>query len=60
MGVSPVTLALMVKNIGVDWLIGLFPLVGDLLDVGYKSNTRNAALLRQEMEQRHYLPMKAA
>jgi hypothetical protein len=60
MDVSPVTLALMVKNIGVDWFVGLFPLVGDILDVGYKSNTRNAALLRQEIEQRHYLPMKAA
>lgn len=45
---------------GWDSILGLFPLVGDILDVGYKSNTRNAALLRQEIEQRHYLPMKAA
>ncbi|EIE50529.1 uncharacterized protein DUF4112 [Salipiger aestuarii] len=40
-------------NIGIDWVIGLLPLIGDLLDVGYKANTRNAALLRTWVEARH-------
>ena len=40
-------------NVGVDWLIGLVPLAGDILDVGYKSNTRNARLLRAHLEERH-------
>ncbi|MHA6344153.1 DUF4112 domain-containing protein [Roseivivax sp. CAU 1761] len=47
------TLVRMGANVGIDWLIGLVPLAGDILDVGYKSNTRNARLLRRLVEQRH-------
>ncbi|MGY9049795.1 hypothetical protein P775_28115 [Puniceibacterium antarcticum] len=43
----------MVLNSGADWLIGLVPIVGDIFDVGFKSNLRNAALLRAYVEQRH-------
>jgi hypothetical protein len=53
MGVPKSTLARMGVNVGVDWLIGLVPLAGDILDVGYKSNTRNAQLLRRHVERRH-------
>nr|WP_255670698.1 DUF4112 domain-containing protein [Cognatishimia sp. F0-27] len=39
-------------NIGVDWVIGLIPLLGDVFDVGYKANLRNAVLLRTHLEGR--------
>ncbi len=47
------TMARMVANSGVDWVIGLVPLIGDVFDVGFKSNLRNAALLRAHVEARH-------
>ncbi|WP_425100053.1 DUF4112 domain-containing protein [Tropicibacter sp. S64] len=43
----------MLANIGTDWLIGLVPLIGDLFDVGFKANLRNAALLRAHVEAKH-------
>lgn len=53
MGASSAVLARMAANVGIDWLVGLVPLVGDILDVGVKSNTRNVALLRQHLNGRH-------
>ncbi len=53
LGVPRNTMVRMGLNSGVDWLIGLVPLVGDLFDVGFKSNLRNAALLRTHVEARH-------
>jgi hypothetical protein len=44
------TVLRMVGNITADWAIGLVPLVGDLFDIGFKANTRNAALFRAEFE----------
>ncbi|MCI5038924.1 MAG: DUF4112 domain-containing protein [Donghicola eburneus] len=49
-GASTGLLAKMVWNMILDWFIGLFPLVGDLLDVGFKANIRNARLLREHLE----------
>ncbi len=49
-GVPKHTIGKMGVNIGIDWLVGLVPLVGDLLDVGYKANTKNAALMRSWAE----------
>ncbi|SLN29762.1 hypothetical protein ROJ8625_01317 [Roseivivax jejudonensis] len=53
-------LARMGVNVAVDWAVGLVPIIGDLLDVGYKSNTRNAALLREHVESRHNVIRAAA
>nr|WP_275585273.1 DUF4112 domain-containing protein [Pseudooceanicola aestuarii] len=33
-------------NVGLDWAVGSIPLIGDLFDVGFKANRRNAALVR--------------
>jgi hypothetical protein len=46
------TLARMMGNSGIDLLIGAIPLVGDLFDIGYKANLRNAALLRRDLTER--------
>ena len=43
----------MASNMGIDWVIGLIPLIGDVFDVGFKSNLRNVALLRAHVEARH-------
>ncbi|QYX58336.1 DUF4112 domain-containing protein [Roseovarius sp. SCSIO 43702] len=50
LGASKPLVMRMVSNIGIDWLVGLIPLFGDLLDVGIKSNMRNVQLLRAHME----------
>lgn len=49
MGASKPVLARMAGNVGIDWLVGLVPLVGDIFDVGVKSNIRNVALLREHL-----------
>lgn len=43
-------IAKMVGNLGIDWLVGLVPLLDVVLDVAFKANTRNLRLLEREME----------
>ncbi len=43
--VPKVTLLRMGINIGIDYLVGSLPLVGDLFDAWWKSNQKNVALL---------------
>jgi len=45
--VSKVTLLRMGLNIGVDYLFGAIPVIGDLFDMAWKSNQRNVELLRR-------------
>lgn len=45
--VSKVTLLRMGLNIGVDYIFGAIPVVGDLFDVAWKSNQKNVELLRE-------------
>jgi len=45
------TLARMGMNSGIDFVIGAIPLVGDIFDIGFKANLRNAALLRKDLKQ---------
>ena len=56
-GASKLTLARMLGNVGVDFLVGSVPLVGDLFDVAFKANRKNARLLeahlRQTIRQEH-------
>ncbi|MEL6688067.1 MAG: DUF4112 domain-containing protein [Pseudomonadota bacterium] len=53
-------MAIMGGNIFLDWLIGLIPLIGDLFDIGWKGNLRNAALLRRLSEERWAREREAA
>jgi hypothetical protein len=48
-GASPIVLGRMLANIGVDFLIGAVPLVGDALDFAWKANRKNARLLEQHL-----------
>jgi hypothetical protein len=45
--VSKVTLLRMGLNIGVDYVFGAIPVIGDLFDAAWKSNTKNVELLRR-------------
>lgn len=40
----------MLANSGIDLMIGAVPLVGDLFDIGFKANLKNAHLLRRELK----------
>ena len=50
LGVPQQKLMQMVMNSGLDWFIGLIPIIGDLFDWTWKSNKRNAKLLREHFE----------
>lgn len=43
------TLLRMLWNVGLDWLLGTVPVLGDLVDVGWKANARNVALLEAHL-----------
>lgn len=40
----------MAGNMGLEWLIGLIPLLGDLFDVYWKANIRNMELLKDYLQ----------
>jgi hypothetical protein len=44
------TLGRMVMNLGMDWLAGTVPLVGDMFDVVWKANSENLKLLEAHLE----------
>lgn len=50
LGAPRSVLARMVLNVAVDSIVGAVPILGDLFDIGWKSNTRNAALLERYAE----------
>lgn len=50
----------MLCNVAFDFLIGLVPVIGDLLDIGFKANSRNAALLDRHLRERGHRPGEAA
>jgi hypothetical protein len=49
LGASKFLLTRMAMNVGVDWLVGSIPLLGDIFDVGFKANRRNIKLLRETL-----------
>ncbi len=50
LGAPRSVLARMVMNVAIDSIVGAVPILGDLFDVGWKSNMRNAALLERYAE----------
>ena len=49
LGARKRVIARMMGNVGIDYAVGLIPLVGDLADIGFKGNFRNIALLKAEL-----------
>jgi hypothetical protein len=52
-GASRFTIARMVGNVGIDFLVGAIPFVGDLFDFAFKANRRNARLLERHLKTRN-------
>ena len=48
-GVPRVALARMMTNVAIDTLIGSIPIVGDLFDFLYKSNTKNLQIYQESL-----------
>jgi uncharacterized protein DUF4112 len=53
LGVSRWTQARMMANYGIDFLVGLVPLAGDLFDIGFKAHRKNLRLLQKHLDKRN-------
>lgn len=51
-GPPPALVSKMLSNVLVDVLLGAIPLVGPLVDIWWKANDKNAALMREFLESR--------
>lgn len=49
LGVSKWTLWRMLGNVGIDFVVGAIPFVGDLFDVAWRANRKNLRLLKSEL-----------
>jgi hypothetical protein len=58
-GMPRVTVARMALNVAIDMLLGAIPFVGDLFDVWFKANQRNATLLANRLAESPPLARKA-
>jgi hypothetical protein len=50
LGVPTAVLVRMLMNVGADAIIGSVPFLGDLFDVGWRANERNATLLERHID----------
>jgi hypothetical protein len=50
-GAPKAVIVRMLGNVAVDTVVGTMPVLGDLFDAGWKSNTRNLALLERHLGQ---------
>lgn len=50
LGARKRVIAKMIANIGIDVVVGSIPLVGDLFDFAFRSNTKNLLLLKEERQ----------
>lgn len=50
LGVPRSVVLRMVSNVAIDTIVGAVPILGDLFDVAWKSNTRNLALLERSID----------
>ena len=55
-GVPPKALGRMATNVGLEFLVGLIPVLGDVFDFGYKANVRNARIAEDAIVRRHFPP----
>jgi hypothetical protein len=53
LGMSKWQVGRMAGNIGVDWLLGLIPIVGAVPDFFFRSNTRNLRIIKRHLDKHH-------
>jgi hypothetical protein len=60
LGLPKRKLARMIGNMALDTTVGAIPLVGDLFDMGYKSNRRNVRMVLDHLAQTGEIPADVA
>ncbi len=53
LGMSKSQIARMFGNVGVDFALGLIPVVGAIPDLLFRSNTRNLKIIRKHLDKHH-------
>lgn len=53
LGMSKWHMVRMGGNIGVDWMLGMIPLVGAIPDFFFRSNTRNLRIIKRHLDRKH-------
>lgn len=53
LGMPRHTVARMAGNIGIDWLLGLIPIIGAVPDFFFRSNTRNLRIIKRHLDKHH-------
>ncbi|MFT7590035.1 MAG: hypothetical protein ACI959_002257 [Limisphaerales bacterium] len=53
-GVGGMAVVQMMGNVILDFIVGLIPVIGDIFDLGYKSNIRNLNLLKAHYQEGKY------
>ena len=53
LGAPKIVLLRMVANIGIDTVVGAIPVAGDIFDIAWKANKKNAALLHAYLAAQH-------
>ena len=52
-GMSKTQMARMFGNVGVDFLLGLIPVIGAVPDFLFRSNTRNLKIIKRHLDKHH-------
>ncbi|MFZ4689877.1 MAG: DUF4112 domain-containing protein [Polymorphobacter sp.] len=53
LGMPKVTLVRMLANVGMDTAVGAVPLVGDVFDFLFRSNSKNLRLIKRHLDKHH-------
>lgn len=53
LGMTKWQVARMSANTGVDWLLGLIPVIGAVPDFFFRSNTRNMRIIKRHLDKNH-------
>lgn len=53
LGMSKWHLARLGDNVGVDWLLGMIPIIGIIPDFFFRSNTRNLRIIKRHLDRKH-------
>jgi hypothetical protein len=53
LGMSKWQVSRMAGNIGVDWLLGMIPIIGAIPDFFFRSNTRNLRIIKRHLDKHH-------
>jgi hypothetical protein len=53
LGMSKWQLSRMAGKVGVDWLLGLIPVIGIIPDFFFRSNSRNLRIIKRHLDKHH-------